>query len=93
MTMFIQAQKYNGSIIVKVNAVGPNSTVNKLYSLIQMAAMGRAKIQRIADVFSSYFVPVVISAALGSSIFWFIYLNHEGDPISLIISVLVLFQL
>ncbi|WP_287950892.1 heavy metal translocating P-type ATPase [Acidiplasma sp.] len=79
----------NGSIIVKVNAVGPNSTVNKLYSLIQMAAMGRAKIQRIADVFSSYFVPVVISAALGSSIFWFIYLNHDGDPISLIISVLV----
>ncbi|CAC12269.1 heavy-metal transporting P-type ATPase related protein [Thermoplasma acidophilum] len=70
----------NGTIVVRVQAVGPNSTVGKIYSFIKMASSGRTKIQRIADVFSSYFVPVVLAAATASFLFWFFYLRSIGDP-------------
>ncbi|HIH60681.1 MAG TPA: cation-translocating P-type ATPase, partial [Ferroplasma sp.] len=63
----------NGTLSVKVTAAGKNSTVNKIYSLIQMASMGRAKIQKISDIFSSYFVPIVLIAATSSAIFWYFY--------------------
>ncbi len=79
----------NGNLFITVERTGKDSTVNKIYSLIQMASMGRAKIQKLSDVFSSYFVPVVITAALGSSLFWFFYLRSVNNPLYLIISVLV----
>ena len=79
----------NGILSVKVNATGKNSTVNKIYSMIQMASMGRAKIQKIADIFSSYFVPVVLIAATSSAIFWYFYLRSLSNPLYSIISILV----
>lgn len=54
-----------------------------------MASMGRAKIQRIADIFSSYFVPVVLIAALSSSIFWYFYLRSVNNPLYTVIAILV----
>ncbi len=79
----------NGEISVIVKNYGANSTVNKIYSMIQMASMGRAKIQRIADIFSSYFVPVVLIAALSSSIFWYFYLRSVNNPLYTVIAILV----
>ena len=79
----------NGTLSVKVTAAGKNSTVNKIYSLIQMASMGRAKIQKISDIFSSYFVPIVLIAATSSAIFWYFYLRSLGNPLYSIISILV----
>ncbi len=79
----------NGIITVSVKETGSNSTVNKIYSMIQMASMGRAKIQKISDIFSSYFVPIVLVAAGSSAIFWYFYLESVGDPLYFIISVLV----
>ncbi len=79
----------NGEISVIVKNYGANSTVNKIYSMIQMASMGRVKIQRIADIFSSYFVPVVLIAALSSSIFWYFYLRSVNNPLYTVIAILV----
>ncbi|WP_337860670.1 heavy metal translocating P-type ATPase [Ferroplasma sp.] len=79
----------NGIIIAKVTAAGKNSTVSKIYSMIQMASMGRAKIQKIADIFSSYFVPIVLAAAASSAIFWYLYLRSLSNPLYFIISILV----
>jgi Cu2+-exporting ATPase/Cu+-exporting ATPase len=79
----------NGVLSVKVTATGKNSTVNKLYSMIQMASMGRAKIQKISDIFSSYFVPIVLAAALSSALFWYFYLRSVSNPLYLIIAILV----
>jgi len=74
---------------VKVTATGKNSTVNKLYSMIQMASMGRAKIQKISDIFSSYFVPIVLAAAFSSALFWYFYLRSVSNPLYSIIAILV----
>ncbi len=79
----------NGELTVIVKNYGANSTVNKIYSMIQMASSGRAKIQKIADIFSSYFVPIVLIAALSSSIFWYFYLRSISNPLYIVIAILV----
>ncbi|PYB67885.1 cadmium-translocating P-type ATPase [Thermoplasma sp. Kam2015] len=78
----------NGILTVRVQNVGANSTVGKIYSFIKMASSGRTKIQRLADIFSSYFVPVVLAAASLSFLFWFFYLRSIGDPYFIEIAVL-----
>jgi len=70
----------NGTLEISVERVGSESTLNQVYQLIQSAAMGRVQVQRIADIFSSIFIPVVIAAALASAIFWSIYLSLTGQP-------------
>ena len=62
--------------------------MSQIYELIQRAISGRVKVQRIADVFSSVFVPVVISSALVASLFWYFYLSSVGYPLALEIGIL-----
>lgn len=78
----------NGILKIRVTRTGKNSTVNQIYELIQRAISGRAKVQRIADVFSSVFVPIVIASALAASLFWYFYLNSTGIGVPLEIAVL-----
>jgi ATPase, P-type (transporting), HAD superfamily, subfamily IC/heavy metal translocating P-type ATPase len=78
----------NGVLKISVTRTGKNSTVSQIYELIQRAISGRAKVQRIADVFSAIFVPVVIAAALASGLFWYFYLNSTGFALPLEIAVL-----
>lgn len=78
----------NGVLRISITRTGKNTTVNKIYELIQKAATGRAKIQRISDVFSSIFVPVVVIAALAASLFWYFYLFSTGYEFSGEIAIL-----
>ncbi|MCL4315250.1 MAG: cadmium-translocating P-type ATPase [Candidatus Thermoplasmatota archaeon] len=78
----------NGVLKISVTGTGKNSTVSQIYELIQRAVSGRAKVQRIADVFSAIFVPVVIAAALASGLFWYFYLSSTGFGFPLEIAVL-----
>ena len=78
----------NGILKINVTRTGKDSTVSQIYELIQRAISGRAKVQRIADVFSSVFVPIVIVAALSASLFWYFYLTGIGFPLSLEIAIL-----
>ena len=78
----------NGILKIKVTRTGRDSTVSQIYELIQRASSGRAKIQRVADVFSSVFVPVVLAAGIASLLFWWLYLSSMGNPISIEIAIL-----
>ncbi len=78
----------NGILRINVIRTGKDSTVSQIYELIQKAISGRVKVQRIADVFSSIFVPVVISSALVASLFWYFYLSSIGYPLALEIGIL-----
>ena len=79
----------NGILRINVTRTGKDSTVNQIYELIQKAISGRVKVQRIADVFSSVFVPLVITAAIAASLFWYFYLSSIGSALSVEIAVLV----
>ena len=78
----------NGILKIKVTRTGRDSTVNQIYELIQRAASGRAKVQRIADAFSSVFVPIVIVTAISASLFWYFYLSSIRYGFPLVIAVL-----
>ncbi len=78
----------NGILKINVTRTGRDSTVSQIYELIQRASSGRAKIQRVADVFSSVFVPVVLAASIASLLFWWLYLSSMGNPISIEIAIL-----
>lgn len=76
----------NGNIEVEVKNAGRDSTISKIYDMLQSASSGRAKIQKIADIFSTYFVPVVLISAVISAAFWAVYLR--GNPLDAVIPVL-----
>ena len=78
----------NGVLKIVVSKTGKDSTVSQIYELIERAISGRAKVQRIADVFSSVFVPIVIIIALSSCLFWYFYLTSTGNALALEIAVL-----
>lgn len=85
----------NGLLRIKVDRAGKNSTINMIYDMLQAASSGRAKIQRIADIFSSYFVPVVLLSAAVSAMVWtlFILNSHTGMwdiPVLSFVSVVVI---
>ncbi len=78
----------NGVIKIRVTGAGKNSTVSQIYDLIQKAASGRAKVQRVADAFSAIFVPVVMALAVAAGLFWFFYLRSTGSGLPVEIAIL-----
>lgn len=80
----------NGAIRVRVDRTGKDTTISKMYILIKQAASGRLKIQKLADRFSAYFVPVVIAAAVVSAVVWFLYLSSIGSGMVYEITILSL---
>lgn len=81
-------QNINGVIKVKVEKAGKDSTISQMYSMIKKAATGKLKVQKMADVFSSYFVPVVITAAVISAIIWFVVLTAGNSALVYDITIL-----
>ncbi len=53
-----------GSIRLKVTQVGADTTFGRVITMVEEAEVHRAPVQRIADRFSAYFLPVVATIAL-----------------------------
>lgn len=60
-----------GTLFVKVTRVGADTLLSRIIRMVEEAQAGKAPIQRMADVISSYFVPLVIIFALMAFTFWF----------------------
>lgn len=80
----------NGSIRYKATRVGKDTALAQIVRLVEEAQGSKAPIAKLADVISGYFVPVVISLALISSIAWFIYGKPGTFALVIFISVLVI---
>jgi Cu2+-exporting ATPase/Cu+-exporting ATPase len=78
----------NGAINVRVVNTGRDTIVNKMYSLIKSAAAGKLRVQRLADLFASYFVPIVIIAAVASALIWYTLLSSTGNALVYDVTVL-----
>lgn len=52
-----------GSLRVRATRIGPDSTFGKVITLVEEAETHRAEVQRIADKFSAYYLPVVATLA------------------------------
>lgn len=58
-----------GAVDIRASRVGEDSSLQKLIRLVQEAEERRAPIQRIADRWASYLVPLALLIALGSYLF------------------------
>lgn len=60
----------NGYFKMEATAVGNNTTLSQIISLVDEATSSKAPIAKLADKVSSYFVPTVISIAILAAAIW-----------------------
>jgi len=60
-----------GSFKFEATKVGKDTALAQIIKLVQDAQGSKAPIQRLADVISGYFVPIVISIAIVTFVIWF----------------------
>ncbi|MFV0250146.1 MAG: heavy metal translocating P-type ATPase [Bacilli bacterium] len=75
----------SGNVTYKANKTINNSTLAEIVKLVDNAQKDKAPIAALADVVSSYFVPIVIVIAILSSISWYI----SGESISFVLTIFV----
>lgn len=79
-----------GSIQYSAEKIGQDTTLAKIIKLVETAQGNKAPIARIADVISSYFVPVVIAIAIVSATIWLLSGATGTFSLKIFISVLVI---
>ncbi len=62
-----------GSFRFRATRVGKDTALAQIVRLVEEAQGSKAPIQRLADVISSYFVPVVIAIALATFVAWYLF--------------------
>ncbi|MBI4143376.1 heavy metal translocating P-type ATPase [Candidatus Woesearchaeota archaeon] len=81
-----------GSLLkVKATKVGEAATLAQIVKMVQEAIGSRAPMQRLADIVSSYFVPIVILVAVLSFSFWYFIADLQFPlAMTMLISVLII---
>jgi P-type Cu+ transporter len=59
-----------GSFIMRAERVGSDTLLAQIVNMVARAQRSRAPIQRLADVVSGYFVPIVVAVAILTAIAW-----------------------
>lgn len=82
----------NGTITMRTTKVGKDTALSAIVKIVEDAQGVKAPIQRLADVISSYFVPIVIGIATLTFIVWYFFISNGNVEVALIpaISVLVI---
>ena len=62
-----------GSLVMRAEKVGSDTMLARIVQMVAEAQRSRAPIQRLADLVSAWFVPVVIVVAVASFIAWMIF--------------------
>lgn len=80
-----------GTFTFEVQAVGSDTMLSKIITMVQDAQGAKAPIARLADQISRYFVPTVIVIAVLASLFWFFIMGKPLDfALNIFISVLII---
>lgn len=80
----------NGSFVMKALLVGSDTMLSRIVQMVGNAQRSRAPIQRLADVVSLWFVPVVILIAVIAFVTWFLLGPKPAFGYALIAAVSVL---
>lgn len=79
-----------GSLIIRAEKVGSETLLSRIVHMVAEAQRSKAPIQKLADVVSGYFVPIVILIAIITFIVWGIFGPEPAMAYALINSVAVL---
>jgi Cd2+/Zn2+-exporting ATPase/Cu+-exporting ATPase len=71
-----------GALRVRAERVGPDTTFGQILKLVEQAETAKAPVQRFADRFTAYYIPVVVAAAILTYLI-------GGSPTAAIATVLV----
>ncbi len=63
----------SGTFTYKATKIGQETMLAQIIKLVQEAQGSKAPIQRIADLISSYFVPVVLMLAITTFVVWYVF--------------------
>lgn len=80
----------SGSFIMRAERVGKETMLSQIVALVSEAQRSRAPIQRLADLISSYFVPVVLLIAVVTFLLWAYFGPHPAMTYGLISAISVL---
>ncbi|WIO75632.1 heavy metal translocating P-type ATPase [Porticoccaceae bacterium LTM1] len=83
-------QNTNGSLIIRAERVGEDTTLSQIIHLVSQAQRSRAPMQRLADVVAGYFVSIVVAIALTTFIIWGVFGPEPSWIYGLINAVAVL---
>jgi Cu+-exporting ATPase len=79
-----------GAFRMRATAVGRDTMLAQIITLVQQAQASRAPIQRLADLVASYFVPAVIFIAITTFATWFVVGPQPALTLALVAGVSVL---
>lgn len=82
----------NGILRLRATRVGADSALSQIIKIVEQAQGSKAPIQRIADVISGIFVPIVVSLAAITFLFWYLLISPYdfGGALEKAIAVLVI---
>ena len=80
----------NGSIEMEATKVGKDTALASIIKVVEEAQGSKAPIQRLADVISGYFVPVVIGIAIFTFIIWITFVESGQLEPALVAAIAVL---
>ncbi len=70
----------NGSLLIKATKVGRDTALAQIVRVVEEAQGSKAPIQRMADVISGIFVPIVVGIAVVTFAFWYFAVDIGNFP-------------
>ncbi|MFC3419349.1 heavy metal translocating P-type ATPase [Salinicoccus hispanicus] len=80
----------NGTVEVEATKVGKETALQSIIKVVEEAQGKKAPIQRMADIISGYFVPIVIVIAIVTFLVWFFLASPGNFEPALVASISVL---
>jgi Cu+-exporting ATPase len=79
----------NGYLEFKAINVGKHTVLANIIEMVKRTRMSKAPIQRIADRAVQYFIPIVLSIASASSLYW-IFVGNQSIPFAITVFATIL---
>jgi Cu+-exporting ATPase len=80
----------SGRLVIKATAIGSDTALSRITSLVENAQAGKAPIQRLADRVAAIFVPIVILLSLGTLIGWLLAGEDPNFAFTAAVAVLII---
>ena len=79
-----------GTLVMKAEKIGADTLLSQIIDMVAQAQRSRAPIQKLADIVSSYFVPIVVLISLLTFVIWYLFGPEPKLAYALVSAVAVL---